>query len=64
MRKCPHCKAELTKIGVVSEYNQILDLETGEWNSDDSEVGDTLYCFCPDCGMKLPPRFNKIANEA
>jgi len=62
--KCPNCKEEIEKIGVVSEYDQVFDPETGEYDSSDAEVGDTLYTYCLECGHKLPKRFNKLADEA
>ena len=59
-KKCPNCKASLEKIGVVSEYNQVLDLKSGEYDSSDSEVGDTISTYCLECGSTLPKRFNKL----
>ena len=61
--KCPNCKKENDKIGVVSEYNQVLDLKTKEYDSSDSEVGETISTYCLKCSHILPKRFDKLADE-
>jgi len=61
-KTCPFCKAKVTKIGVVSEYNQVYDMETEEWDSSDAQIGPTIYTFCLECGVKLPQRFEKLVS--
>lgn len=56
---CPSCQVTQTKIGVTSEQDQEFDLETLEYQTID-QVGDTLYCFCLNCGEELPKDFMEL----
>ena len=56
---CPFCKNVQTKIGVTSEMDQEVDLETGEYEMLD-QICDALSCFCFSCGEVLPKKFLKI----
>ena len=56
---CPHCKVKQTEIGLTSEADQTVNLKTGEYETID-QIGDSLYCFCLNCGEVLPKKYLKV----
>lgn len=50
---CPVCEKMHTEVGVISEYDQILDLETGDYKDVNDGIGNTIGYFCPNSGQQF-----------
>lgn len=51
---CKNCKKVVTKIGVASKCTQTLHLGSDSYT--DTEVGDSEYGYCLECGAELPTK--------
>lgn len=61
-KKCPGKRKPQTKIGVVSQCTQTLNLKNGEFG--DTEVGNSLYGYCLECGVRMGDHvFERLLNR-
>jgi hypothetical protein len=59
---CKSCRKKQSRVGVLSECRQTLNIATDEWTN--LEVGDTTHAFCLNCCRELTPgQMKKIGLE-